>query len=44
MGLDINGTRFLMYAKTREVNYAKTAMIGRHGLHLFPSPVYAHPA
>jgi SAM-dependent methyltransferase len=29
MGLDINGTRFLLYAKTQGVCFAKTAMIGR---------------
>ena len=37
MGLDINGTRFLIFAKTQKVDHSKTATIGRHGLHLFPS-------
>jgi len=36
MGLDINGTRFLLYAKQLGVDYSRTAMIGRHGLHLKP--------
>lgn len=29
MGLDINGTKFLLYARTRGVSFEKTAMIGR---------------
>lgn len=37
MGLDIHGTRFLMYAKTLGVDYSHSAMIGRQGLHLKPS-------
>lgn len=32
MGLDINGTKFLLYAKTQGVSFDKTAMIGRQGL------------
>lgn len=34
MGLDINGTRFLLYCKRLGVDFARTAMIGRQGLHL----------
>ena len=34
MGLDIHGTRFLMYAKALGVDYSHSAMIGRQGLHL----------
>ena len=34
MGLNINGTRFLMYAKTQGVSFTKTATVGRQGLHL----------
>lgn len=36
MGLDINGTRFLLYAMKAGVDYSQTAMIGRQGLHLKP--------
>ena len=34
MGLSINSTKFLMYAKTQGVCFARTATIGRQGLHL----------
>jgi hypothetical protein len=34
MGFDKNGTRFLLYCRTLEVDFARTAMIGRQGLHL----------
>lgn len=34
MGLDINGTRLLLYARTLGVNFAQTATIGRQGMHL----------
>lgn len=34
MGLDINGTRFLFYAKTMGVDFSHTAMIGRQHLNL----------
>ena len=37
MGLDINGTRFILYAKTLGVDYSQSAMIGRQGLYLKPS-------
>ncbi len=37
MGLDINGTRFMLYAKTLGVDYSRSAMVGRQGLHLSPS-------
>ena len=37
MGLDINGTRFIFYAKKAGANYSKTAMIGRQTLHLKPA-------
>ena len=36
MGLDINGTRFLLYAKNSGVDFSKSAMIGRQRLHLSP--------
>jgi len=36
MGLDINGTRFIFYAKKAGADYSQTAMIGRQGLHLKP--------
>jgi hypothetical protein len=34
MGLDINGTQFMLYAKTLGVDFTRTATIGRQGLHL----------
>lgn len=34
MGLDVNGTKFLLYAKTQGVRLDRTAMIGRQGMHL----------
>ncbi|MFN7944600.1 MAG: hypothetical protein U0Z53_04570 [Blastocatellia bacterium] len=34
MGLDVNGTRFLLYARNKGVSFERTAMIGRQGLHL----------
>ena len=34
MGLSINSTKFLMYAKTQGVCFTRTATIGRQGLHL----------
>ena len=34
MGLDINGTRSLLYAKAMGVDFARTAMIGRQNLNL----------
>lgn len=34
MGLDINGTRFLLYCRTLGVDLARIAMIGRQGLNL----------
>ncbi len=37
MGLDINGTRFLLYAKALGVDFARTAMIGRQHLNLGPA-------
>lgn len=37
MGLDINGTRFICYAKNAGADYSQTATIGRHGLHLKPT-------
>jgi len=36
MGLDKNGTKFLLYAKLLGVDFAKTATLGRQGLHLSP--------
>lgn len=37
MGLDSNGTRFLLYGRSRGVDFSRTAMIGRQGLHLSPA-------
>ncbi len=34
MGLDVNGTRFLLYARTQGVDFSRTAMIGRQRLNL----------
>ena len=34
MGLDINGTRFLLYARGLDIDFTRTAMVGRQGLHL----------
>lgn len=36
MGLDANGTKFLLYAAREGVRFERTAMIGRQGLHLSP--------
>lgn len=36
MGLDANGTKFLLYARSLGVSFARTAMIGRQGMHLKP--------
>ena len=36
MGLDINSTKFLIYAKSLNVDFTKTAMIGRQRLRLRP--------
>lgn len=37
MGLDVNGTQFILYAKELGVDFTRTATIGRQGLHLNPS-------
>ena len=42
MGLDINGTQFILYAKTLGVDFIRTATIGRQGLHLSPSDFKAN--
>ena len=34
MGINVNGLRFLLYAKSTGVDFSRTAMIGRQGLHL----------
>ena len=34
MGLDVNGTRFLLYARKLHADFTRTAMIGRQSLHL----------
>jgi hypothetical protein len=34
MGLDFSGTRALLYARKQGVDFSRTAMIGRQGLHL----------
>jgi hypothetical protein len=42
MGLSVNGTQFILYAKTQGVDYTRTAMIGRQGLHLTASELRAN--
>jgi hypothetical protein len=37
MGINKQGVRFLLHAKESGVDYRKSAMIGRQGLHLAPS-------
>ena len=44
MGFDIHGTRFLLYAKRLGVDYSRTLMIGRQGLHLRPADLRANLA
>lgn len=34
MGINLNGLRFLLYAKAQGADFSKTAMLGRQGLHL----------
>ncbi len=34
MGINVNGLRFLLYARSKGVDLTRTAMIGRQGLHL----------
>src|SRR5215207_9420683 len=34
MGLSVDGTRFLLYAKAQGVRFTRTATLGRQGLHL----------
>lgn len=41
MGLDINGVQFILYAQSLGVEFSRTAMIGRQGLHLNPSDFQA---
>lgn len=36
MGFDKNGTRFLLYAKRKGVDFQQTLTLGRQGLHLAP--------
>ena len=43
MGLDANGTKFLLYARTQGVDFATTATIGRQGLNLTPPRPRANP-
>jgi hypothetical protein len=42
MGLDINGTQCILYAHTLGVDFTRTAMIGRQGLHLSSSDFKAN--
>ncbi len=44
MGLDIHGTRFLLYARLLGVDYARTLMIGRQGLNLSRAQLRANLA
>ena len=41
MGLDENGSRFLLYARRAGVDFQRTLMIGRQGLHLPPAKLAA---
>jgi hypothetical protein len=34
MGIDVNGARFLLFARALEVDFSRTAMMGRQALHL----------
>lgn len=42
MGLDINGTKFLLYAQKLGVSYAETAMIGRQEMLITPAILTAN--
>ncbi len=42
MGLDINGTKFLLYAHTRGVLFESTAMVGRQNLLVSPTDLAAN--
>lgn len=44
VGLDVHGTRFLLYARLLGVDYSRTLMIGRQGLHLKPADLRANLA
>lgn len=42
MGLDANGTRFLLYARLLGIDFSRTSMIGRQHLNLEPSQLRAN--
>lgn len=44
MGLDANGTKFLLYARDRGVSFAETAMVGRQNLLVSPEVLNANLA
>lgn len=44
MGLDIHGTKFVLYARSVGVSFDRTAMIGRHTLHLSSRELQKHLA
>ena len=44
MGLDANGTKFLLHAAREGARFDRTAMIGRQGLHLAPEALWANLA
>lgn len=41
MGLDVNGVKFLLYARARGLDLSSVAMIGRQSLHLRPADLLA---
>lgn len=42
MAFDINGTKFLLYARQRGVSFARTAMIGRQEMHITEADLRAN--
>lgn len=42
MGLDVNGTKFLLYARRHGVLFSQTAMIGRQEMHVSPGELAAN--
>jgi hypothetical protein len=41
MGIDVNGAKFLLYAKSVGVDFGTTGMIGRQGLYVAPAEMQA---
>ena len=40
MGLDVNGTQFLLMARASGVDFSRTAMIGRQKMHLLAQALH----